>query len=105
MKLRVRRISPATLAATLAVFYFVFGLFVGLFGVVGLLAGGEVMLGGPVSFSLSDVSMLPLAILYPFMAATVGAIAGFLIAWLYNFTVRFTKGILIDFSEANARED
>ncbi len=105
MKLRLHRISPASLAATLAIFYFVIGLIVGLFGIIASFTGAQFTMSGPATLSGSGLSMLPLAIAYPFLAALFGALGGFITAWIYNFTVRFTKGILIEFTEAPPHED
>lgn len=53
-------------------------------------------MSGPVTFSGRGSGMLLLAIAYPFLASIAGAIGGFLIAWIYNFTAEFTKGIVIE---------
>jgi hypothetical protein len=100
MKLRLKRISPASLAATLAILYFIVGLFVAAFGIIAAFSGAQFTMSGPPTFSGAGLSMLPLAIAYPFLAALLGAIGGFLIAWVYNFTVRFTKGIQVEFTES-----
>lgn len=105
MKLRLKRISPASLAATLAIFYFIVGLFVAAFGIIAALSGAQFTMSGPATFSGAGLSMLPLAIAYPFLAALLGAIGGFLIAWVYNFTVRFTKGIKLEFTESGFRDE
>lgn len=103
MKIRIKYISPASLAATLAVFYFTLGLFVGLFGVLAAASGSDFTLSGPVSFSGSGKEMLPYAVAYPFLASIVGAISGFIIAWIYNFASKPTKGILIDVEKITPR--
>ena len=105
MKLRLQRISPASLAATLAIIYFILGLIIGLFGIIAAFTGAQFTMSGPATFSGAGLSMLPLAIAYPFVAALLGAIGGFLIAWIYNFTVRFTKGIQLEFTESGFREE
>jgi uncharacterized membrane protein len=105
MKLRLQRISPASLAATLAIIYFIVGLIIGLFGIIAAFTGVQFTMNGPASFSGAGLSMLPLAIGYPFLAALFGAIGGFLIAWIYNFAVRFTKGIQVELTESGSRDD
>ncbi len=104
MKLRLRRISPSSLAATLAIFYFVCGLFVGVFGIFAALIGSQFTVSGPIQFSGSGIGMLLLAIVYPFLAAIGGAISGFIIAWIYNFISIFTNGLLVEFDEAGRRD-
>ena len=104
MKLHILRISPTSLAATFGVVYFFISLLIGLFGIFAAISGSQFTMSGPVSFSGAGMSMLPLAMVYPFLASLVGAIGGYLIAWIYNFSVRFTKGIQIEFSEASKRE-
>jgi prepilin signal peptidase PulO-like enzyme (type II secretory pathway) len=104
MKLRILRICPTSLAVTFGVIYFIIGLLVGLFGVLAAMSGSQFTMSGPVSFSGAGMSMLPLAVAYPFLASLMGAIGGYLIAWVYNFSVRFTRGIQLDFSEPTNRE-
>jgi len=96
MKLRITRISPSSLALTLAIFYFVLGLFIGLFGVYSALSGNQFTMNGPISFSGRGTEMLPFAIAYPFVAAIAGVISGFVISWIFNFISKFTKGLLIE---------
>jgi hypothetical protein len=105
MKFRLQRISPRSLAATLGIIYFSLGLIVSLFGIIAAFTGIQFTMREPVTFSGAGLSLLPLAIAYPFIAAFLGAIGGFLIAWVYNFTVRFTKGIQLEFTQSECQKD
>jgi len=96
MKIRIKYISPASLAAALAIIYFVIGTLVGIFGVWASASGTQFTMSGPITFSGSGSDMLPLAIAYPFLASIAGGIGGFLIAWVYNFAAEYTKGIVIE---------
>jgi len=90
MKVHIRRISPASLALTLGIFYGGIGLFVSILGAVGGLGSDQ------------PVGML---IIQPFVSALVGVSVGFVLAWIYNFISRFTKGLLIEYNEASRYED
>jgi hypothetical protein len=96
MKIRIKYISPGSLALTLAIIYFFVGGIIGIFGALAAATGSNFTMSGPVTFSGSGPGMLPLAIAYPFLASLAGAIGGFLIAWVYNFAAEFTKGIVIE---------
>ena len=96
MKIHIKYISPGSLALTLAIINFFVGGFIGILGVVAAAAGSEFTLSGPVTFSGRGSGMLLVAIAYPFLASIAGMIGGFLMAWVYNFTAEFTKGIVIE---------
>jgi hypothetical protein len=104
MKTRILRICPTSLAITFGIVYFVIGLVTGLFGIFAAMSGSQFTMSGPISLSGAGMSMLPLAMVYPFLASLAGAIGGYLIAWLYNLSVRFTRGIQLEFSETSKRE-
>lgn len=96
MNIRIKYISPASLAAALAIIYFLIGSLVGIFGIYASASGRQFTMSGPITFSGSGSDMLLLSIAYPFLASIAGAIGGFLIAWIYNFAAKFTKGIVIE---------
>lgn len=100
MKLRIKRISPLSLALTLGGIYFVIGCLVAPFAVLGSGVGAKVTLIGPFSFNVSGLGILPLSLLYPFVLSIGGGIMGYLIAWIYNFLARFTRGLVIETEEA-----
>lgn len=96
MKLRLQLISPASLASTLAAIHFLAGLFIGLAGLLMAATGRQFTLHGPVSMPGSGKEMVLLALACPFIAAVWGAAAGFVTAWLCDFTAKFTGGIATD---------
>jgi hypothetical protein len=79
---------------TLGVIYFILGAIIGILGVLAAAAGSEFTMSGPVTFTGRGSGMLLLAIAYPFLASIAGAVGGFLIAWIYNFTAGFERCIL-----------
>lgn len=99
MKLRIQRIEPASLAATLAAIYFMVGLFLSVLALVAALAGGQLSVRGPLGFPGAGMSLIVLALVYPLLAAFVGAITGFLLAWIFNLSARLTRGLVIECSE------
>lgn len=101
MKLRIQRIEPASLAATLAVVYFIVSLFLAGLALLAALAGGQFTLHGPLGFSGAGASLLALALVYPVLAAFVGAISGFLLAWMFNLSTRVTQGLVIECSQTD----
>jgi len=44
-------------------------------------------------------------LLQPVLTTIAGLIAGFVIAWVYNFISRFTKGVIIDYTETGRHEE
>jgi hypothetical protein len=104
MNQRIKKISPASLAAILAAVYFVIGILTGIFGIIGGLSGANVTLNGPFTFSGSGTTVIIISIFYPLISALGGAIMGFLLAIVYNFSTKFTKGLLIQIEESNHYE-
>lgn len=100
MKLRIKRISPLSLALTLGGIYFVIGCFVALLNIFGANAGANVSLSGPLGINASALGPLTLSLIYPFASSLMGAISGYVIAWIYNFLPRFTRGLVIETEEA-----
>ena len=100
MKLRIKRISPLSLALALGGIYFVVGCFAAVVAIFGANAGVNVTLIGPLSFSGSGLGLLGLSLINPFAAFLTGGISGYVIAWIYNFLSRFTKGLVIETEEA-----
>lgn len=96
MKTRILRITPASLAKTFAICSTIAGIFVGLFGVVASFTGVEFTMKGPISLTGRGLEMLPFAITYPLLCGLVGGVGGYLVALIYNFSVRFTQGIEVE---------
>jgi hypothetical protein len=105
MKIRIKSISPGSLALMLAIIHFILGAIIGILGIVAAAAGSEFTMSGPVTFSGRGSGMLLLAIAYPFLASIAGAVGGFLIAWIYNFAAEFTKGIVIETEQVHDHGD
>ncbi|HUF62458.1 MAG TPA: hypothetical protein VMN36_10325 [Verrucomicrobiales bacterium] len=94
MKTRIIRISPGSLAALLGVGYFVAGCLMTVMTFLGACTGLTLEIKGPLSFSGSS-SSLATVLLYPFFLALMGIVSGLITAWIFNFAVGFTKGLLI----------
>ena len=100
MRIHIRKISPPSLALTLGIIYGGIGLFVLLLGSFGaLIQFGIGSQGARVS---EPFGML---LIQPIISALVGVISGFIFAWVYNLIARFTKGVLIEYSEAGQHDD
>ncbi len=100
MHQRLKRISPSSLGATCAIIYFLIGLLIGIFGVVAGLSGASVTLSGPVTFSGRGETLMAVSVAYPFLSAFIAWISGTILALIYNFTTRYTKGIQIEVEES-----
>jgi hypothetical protein len=79
--------------------YFVIGILVAIFGIIGSLSGATVTLSGPFRFSGSGPTVMMISLLYPFISAIAGFIGGFIFAWFYNFIIGFTKGLSLEYRE------
>ena len=101
MRLRIRRISPSSLMALFAAAFFLLGLALGLVGAFAAFSGKTFTLSGPVSFTGTGKEMFLFSLAYPFFCALAGAIAGFLIAGIYNVCARFTGGVGVECAEEN----
>lgn len=101
MTLRILRVSPVSLALTLGGVYFVFGCISALLGLFGSVTRPRlVVMDGPFGFETSLQGMPLLVLLLPFLSALVGGITGYVVAWVYNFLTRFTRGLVIETEEA-----
>jgi hypothetical protein len=91
---RITRVDPESVGKVCAFLFFLFGLLSALFvvGVEVFFAKGEAVRG------LWHVHILTL-VFGPFIYALVGAITGFIGAWFYNITVRFSGGLVIETEE------
>ena len=83
--------------------YFVIGIFVGIFGVIGGLSGANVNLNGPFSISGTGPTLVTISALYPLINALGGLIFGYILALIYNFSVRFTKGLIVKIEDAESQ--
>jgi hypothetical protein len=101
MRIHIRRISPPSLSIVLGVIYGIVGFAVGALGVFGLLVSFGI--GSPVRDGVSSMPMM--LVVQPLISALIGVVTGFIVAWLYNFVARFTKGVLIEYSEAGRHDD
>lgn len=96
----IRRISPASLGLTLGILYGAVGLLFSVFSAIGIITR-NISGSGTVTISQS-IGML---LMQPVTATLAGLVSGFLLAWIYNFVARFSKGLLVDFSEASRYEE
>ena len=103
MNKRIKKIAPSSLAMTLAVVYFIVGIFAGILGVIGGLSGANVNLDGPFSVSGNGSTIIIISIFYPFISALGGFIFGFILAFIYNFSVRYTKGLVIEIEDSHSQ--
>lgn len=104
MKLHLKRISPPSLSLTLAALYGIIGFIVGVLSLFGALTRfGVGAQASPVSQTIWEV--LGMLVFQPVVSAVLGAVTGFVLAWLYNFVARFTKGVLVQLEEAGKYDD
>jgi len=103
MNQRIKRIPPFSLAVTVAFIYFFIGIMSGIFGLIGGLSGADVTLNGPFTFSGNGPSLIIISMLYPFISALGGFIFGFLLAIIYNYSVRFTKGLVVQLEDSHLK--
>lgn len=101
MRIHISRVSPGSLSITLAAIYGLFGVAVAILSVFGALT--QFGIGG--SGSGPNMGMWPMLIFQPILSALVGAVTGLILAWVYNFIARFTKGVLIESAEAGRHDD
>lgn len=95
MRVHVRRISPASFALTLCIFYGAAGLCIAVLG----------SFGGLLSLGIVSTTNLGTLLLQPLISAVGGLVTGFIIAWAYNFVARFTMGVVIDCTKASDYAD
>ncbi len=101
MRIQIRRISPPSLSIVLGAIYGIVGLVIAGLSVFGAL--GSFGIGSPVN---NEVSSMPMMLVFqPLISALFGVITGFIVAWIYNIVARFTKGVLIEYSEAGRHDD
>jgi len=101
MRIHIRRISPPSLSVVLGVIYGIVG-----FAIAALSAFGALVsfgIGSPVRDGVS--SMPVMLVVQPLISALFGVITGFIVAWIYNFVARFTKGVLIEYQDAGRHDD
>jgi hypothetical protein len=100
MKLRIKRISPSSLARTLSAIYFSIGCVASVLGLLGLGTGMNLSFNGWIKMSgLGGGFSLLMLLINPFLGAFVGYISGFLIALVYNFVSPYTEGVVIETEE------
>lgn len=100
MKLRIKRISPSSLAGTLGAIYFAIGCVTSVLGLLALGTGLNLTFTGWIKFSgVGGGLPLLMLVINPFLGALVGYISGFLIAIVYNFVSRYTQGVVIETEE------
>lgn len=101
MRIHIRRISPPSLSIVLGLIYGVVGLVIAILSAFGLL----MPFGMGLPAENDGFFLLKILVIQPFLSVLWGVITGFLVAWLYNFVARFTKGILIEYAEAGRHDD
>ena len=100
-RIHLRRISPPSLSIVLGIIYGTVGFVIAALRVFGPLVSSGI--GNPVK---DDVSSMPIMLAaQPLLFALCGVTTGFMISWIYNFVARFTKGVLIEYSEAGRHDD
>lgn len=95
---RLKKINISSLANTLALIYFVIGIFLSLL----LLITKEFPL--EVTQYFGNSGEIVFLILFPFIYAISGYLSGIIIALLYNQSVRFTKGIKFELVSDNKKK-
>jgi hypothetical protein len=93
---RIQKISPLSLAYTLALLYLVFGIFVSLVFTFFKTNQTFLMLVNP---SIAQLTYTQIFLIYPLAYAIGGFASGLVIAFSYNISTRLTKGIEIELSE------
>jgi len=101
MRIRITRISPASLALTLGILYGGIGICISLFSAI----AGFIEIGRRGSVGPQGTESFGMLLLQPVLTTIAGLIAGFVIAWVYNFISRFTKGVIIDYTETGRHEE
>lgn len=104
MNHKLRRISPASLAALFATFGFVVSIGTVIFTVVVMRPGVTASLNGFFSLQFKDEVNPAMLVAYPIINAIAGMVAGFLTGWFYNLWAHFTGGVSIDISDSGRRE-
>ena len=93
---RIKKIGVLSLAYTVAILYFIGGVFTSLLLIIG--KKYPTMMSA-VGLPLSDVNYLLILVIYPFLYAIAGFLVGAVVAWIYNATVGLTKGIEVELSQ------
>lgn len=99
MKLRIKRISPSSLAGTLGAIYFAIGCVASVLGLLAFGTGMNFTFTGWIKISGGGGVPLLMLLLNPFLGALAGLISGFLIAIVYNFVSQYTQGVVIETEE------
>lgn len=101
MRIHIRRISPPSLSIVMGLIYAVVSLAASLVSLLGSLLPFGV--GRSIAGDFFTLAMLFIGT--PVLYALMGIISGFVLAWIYNFVARYTKGVLIEYSEATRYDD
>jgi uncharacterized membrane protein len=103
MNHRLRRISPASLAALFATFGFVVSIGTVIFTVVVMRPGVTANLNGFFSMQFTNELNPAMLVIYPIANAIAGMVAGFLTGWFYNLWAHFTGGVNVEISDGSSR--
>ena len=101
MKYEIRNICPASLGKIFAAIYFIAGLITSVFSLLipQQEKNGNLHIDGPIYFWTANGNSTLWIILYPFLAALLAMIAGFIVAWIYNGISKKIGGIEITLNE------
>ena len=95
---RLKKINISPLANTLALIYFVIGIFLAAIFIIDKEFPVEV------TQYFGSSGEIIFTILFPFMYAIGGYLSGIIVAILYNQSVRFTKGISFELVSDNKKK-
>ena len=100
MKTRLSRILPGDLGFFLGFTGFVASIPIVIFAFTSIGPGRTVHLNGFFTLTFTgSLNPIGLVLAYPFLNALAGVIAGFLIAWLYNFSAQIFRGVSVDLNQ------
>lgn len=101
MRIHIRRISPPSLSIVIGLLYAIVSLASSVFVLLGSLLRFQV--GRSIANDFFTLAMLFIGT--PILYGLIGVVSGFVLAWIYNFVARYTKGVLIEYSEATRYDD
>jgi len=108
MKIRIKKISPLSLAATLALVYALVSIGAVLLAVIVGSLGLNISIGDQIHVSGTGpiilLGVFPAMFVLPITSGISGAISGIVIAWIYNFSTRFFDGLMIETEETKSWE-
>ena len=101
---RIKKIGVISLAYTLTILYFIGGVLISLFLIILKKSPGNTAIAA-LNPALNNTSYIQIILVYPLAYAIAGFLIGLVVALLYNYTVRFTKGIAVELTiEAKSKK-